>query len=63
MTVILRYGSLHLGEVGVVGRAHRDMVADRVTTDDETAGVYARIPYSSLQHLGILDGIGLCRHE
>ena len=53
MSVILRTAQLVSGVGLVLSHRHRHPVADRVAADDESAGVYARTSYRSLQHLGI----------
>ena len=37
------------------------MVADRITADDEAAGMDTRASHRTLEHLGIFDGIGQLR--
>ena len=59
MSVILCHGSLHIGEVRIVGSTHRHMVAYRIAADDEAAGMNADISHRTLQHLCIFDGVGL----
>ena len=58
MSVILRAVGLLVLEVGVVGRADGNPVADGVAADDETTGMNARTTHSALEHLGIFDGVG-----
>ena len=53
MTIILSAVGFRSLEIGVVGGRKWHMIANRVTADDETTGVYACTSHRSLQHLGI----------
>ena len=61
MAVVLRHRRLQSREIRVIGSGNRHPVADRVSTDDESAGMDTRASDGSLQHLGIFDGIALAR--
>ena len=61
MPVVLRAVGLHALEVRVIGSRYGYMVADGVTADDEAAGMDTGASHRSLEHLGILDGVGQLR--
>ena len=60
VSVVLCTVGLGVLEVGVVGSTHRHPVADGVAADDESASVDACAANGALEHLGVLDGVGLC---
>ncbi len=57
VSVVLRHGSLHVGEVGVVGCRYGHVVGDRVAADDEAAGVYAGAAHGAFEHASVFDGV------
>ena len=59
MTVVLGYCRLQSRKIRVIGSRYRHPVADRVSADDESAGMDTRATDGALQHLGIFDGIAL----
>ena len=61
MSVVLGAVGLGVLEVGVVGSRHGHPVADGVAADDEATGMDAGATHRTLQHLGILDGVGQSR--
>ena len=57
VSVILRTVGFLILEIGIIGRADRHPVTNRVATDNESTGMNTRSANGSLQHLGIFDGI------